>query len=122
WILVSVCLILSMYGTTKGVKGIALTDCILLFIVMLTGHSITFTNFRERDIYELMPFLEHGWKPVLLGALLFSTVWIELLFLLTIPLEPPCIKYTFTLWLFSVIANVFMMLSSSTGAMMISCL
>lgn len=118
WILVAVFLLLSMYGAAKGAKGIALTAGILFFIVMLTGHSITFTNFRERDIYELMPLLEHGWKPVLLGALLFSTVWIELLFLLTIPLEHPCKKYTFTLWLVSVIANVFMMLSTSTGAIM----
>src|SRR5690625_140542 len=81
WVLVISFLLLSIYGATKSVKGIALTAGVLFFTVMFTGHSITFINFRERELFDLLLLLEYGWKPVLLGTLLLITVWIELLFI-----------------------------------------
>src|SRR5690625_496444 len=107
-----------MYGATKSVKGIALIAGVLFFIVMLTGHSITFINFPERDLMDLLPMLEHGWKHVGLGTLLLSNTWIELLFLLTIPFKDIKEKRLLLIWTLGLIANLFMMLSTISGVIM----
>jgi len=111
-------LLLSMYGATKSVKGIALTAGILLFTVLLTGHSIKFINFPERDLSDLFPILEFGWKPVYLGVVLLSNTWIELLLLLVIPIKSIHEKRTLTVWIVGLGANVIMMISTMTGAIM----
>src|SRR5690625_2043956 len=86
-ILVLIFLLLSMYGARQSTKGLALTAGILFFVVMLTGHSITFMNFPDRDLLDLLPLLENGWTPVWLGTILLSNVWIEALFLIIIPIK-----------------------------------
>lgn len=118
WVLVISFLLLSIYGATKSVKGIALTAGVLFFTVMFTGHSITFINFRERELFDLLPLLEYGWKPVLLGTLLLSNVWIELLFILVIPIKSMREKRIFAVWSLGIIANVMMMLSTISGTIM----
>lgn len=118
WALIISFLILSMYGATKDVKGIALTAGIVLFVVMFTGHSITFINFRDRDLFDILPLLEYGWKPVFIGAILLSNVWIEMLFLLVIPLKNNQEKGLLIIWIIGVFANVIMMLSTMSGTIM----
>ena len=118
FVIVLIFLLLSMYGATKTVKGIALTAGILFFTVMFTGHSITFINFPERDLNDLLPLLENGWKPVWLGTMLFSTTWIEALFLIVIPIENIREKRFLFVWFLSVLANITMMLSTLSGAIM----
>src|SRR5690625_2526550 len=118
WILMVSYLLLSMYGATKSAKGIALTAGILFFTVMFTGHSITFINFPERDLLDLLPILENGWKPVFFGTILLSNVWIELLFLLVIPIKDIQEKRFLTVLILGLIANVIMMLSTMSGAIM----
>lgn len=118
FVLTLIFLLLSMYGSRKTVKGLALTATILFFMVMLTGHSITFINFPERDLYDLLPFLENGWTPVLLGTILLSNVWIEALFLMVIPIKDIREKRLLLIWCLSVLANVTMMLSTMSGAIM----
>ena len=117
-VLILVFLFLSMYGARKSVKGIALTAGILFFTVMLTGHSISFVNFPERDLFELLPFLENGWKPVWLGTILLSNTWIEALFLIVIPIENIREKRFLFVWGLGILANVIMMLSTMSGAIM----
>ncbi len=118
WILVVSFLLLSINGALKDVKGIALTASILFFIVMFTGHSITFINFPERKLSDLLPLLEYGWKPVLLGAVLLSTIWIELLFMLMIPIRNIREKRFFWVALLGVFANMIMILSTMSGSIM----
>ena len=118
WALVVSFLLLSMYGASKSIKGIALTAGILFFTVMFTGHSITFINFPERDLLDLLPLLENGWKPVFFGTILLSNVWIELLFLLVIPIKDIKEKRLFSVLSLGLIANVLMMLSTMSGAIM----
>src|SRR5699024_9472972 len=117
-VIVSAFLLLSMYAARKSIKAIALTAGILFFTVMFTGHSITFINFRDRDFHDLMPFLELGWTPVILGTILLSNVWIELLFLLITPVKTIKEKRLLLVWNFGIIANVIMMLSTLTGVIM----
>ena len=118
WVLVVSILLLSMYGSSKGIKGIAITAGLLFFTVMFTGHSITFINFPERDLHDLLPLLENGWKPVFFGTILLSNVWIELLFLLIIPIKNIQEKRLFSVLLLGLIANIIMMLSTMSGAIM----
>lgn len=118
WALILSFLLLSMYGASKQVKGIALTAGILFFTVMFTGHSITFINFRERDFFDMLPLLEYGWKPVFIGAIFLSNVWMELLFLLVIPFQNIRERGLFTVWIVGLLANVIMMLSTMSGTIM----
>ncbi|HEX6594743.1 MAG TPA: endospore germination permease [Bacillota bacterium] len=118
WVLVVSFLLLSINGALKDVKGIALTASILFFIVMFTGHSLTFINFPERRLSDLLPVLEYGWKPVILGTVLLSTIWIELLFMLIIPIRNIREKRFYFVALLGVFANVVMILSTMSGAIM----
>ncbi len=118
FVIVLAFLLLSMYAALKSTKAIALTAGILFFTVMFTGHSITFINFRDRNFLDLMPFLEDGWIPVILGTILLSNVWIELLFLIIAPIKSNKEKRLLFVWMLGVFANVMMMLSTMTGVIM----
>ncbi|TMN22945.1 GerAB/ArcD/ProY family transporter [Lentibacillus cibarius] len=111
--------LLFLYGATKGVKRIALTAIPLAFVGMLTGHSITFMDTPKKDWDQMMPFLEFGLSPVLWGVLIVLSIWMELLFLLCLPIKNINEKRTLTLWVIGAVINVFTMLSTMTGVITI---
>lgn len=115
WFLIISFLLLSIYGAAKNIKDIALIAGLLFFIVIISGHFLTFTNFPERELHDLLPVLEHGWTPVFWGTLLLSNVWIEFLFLLVISIKKPQEKRLLFIWFLGAAANVVMMFSTVTG-------
>ncbi|RKQ34259.1 GerAB/ArcD/ProY family transporter [Oceanobacillus halophilus] len=112
-------LIFFVYAVIKGIKRIALTASILTAIAMFTGHSITLLDTRLKDWGELRPFLEFGINPVLWGTLLLISIWMELLFLLFLPIQNTNEKRMFLLWSIGIFLNALFMLSTYTGSIAI---
>src|SRR5690625_4418993 len=110
---------LILYGAKKGIKSIALAAGILTFITMATGHGITLLDSLLKDWGNLKPILEDGWDPAIIGTLIITSIWIELIFLLALPLKDVKQKRVFVLWTVGVLLNALMMLSTTTGVITI---
>lgn len=108
-----------LYGAYKGIKRIALTAGILVFFNILVGFVITTLDSTLKEWGQLRPILEFGWNPVLLGTLIIISIWVELIFLLCLPLKNPKEKGTALLWGLGILLNGTMMLSTTTGVMTI---
>ena len=108
-----------VYAALKGIKRIALTAGILAIIGLITGHTITLLDSPKKDWGELLPILEFGWVPIILGSLILISIWVELLFLLCIPIRNIKEKRLFLLWCVGVFLNVLMMASTTTGVITI---
>lgn len=118
WALVVWGILISLYAVHKGVKTIALTAGILTFSAMLTGHTITLLDSSEKEWSEILPVLEFGWTPVLLGTVIICSIWMELLLLLLVPWQQGE-RRIYRFWAAGVLLNGLMMLSTFTGAVMI---
>jgi spore germination protein KB len=112
-------LIFLMYGSSRRVRGIALTAGVLAFIALTTGNTITLLDTQLKEWSNLQPVLEFGWNPVLIGTLIISSIWIELIFLLCLPLKNAKEKGMFLLWSVGILLNALMMLSTTTGVITI---
>lgn len=108
-----------LYAASKGYKRIALTASVLALIGLITGHTLTLMDTPKKDWSELLPVLEFGWSPVLLGSLILTSIWVEMLLLLFIPLRDPKEKRLFLLWTIGILLNGLMMFSTTTGAITI---
>ncbi|QKY69363.1 endospore germination permease [Lentibacillus sp. CBA3610] len=108
-------LIFFVYAAVKGLKRIALTAGILAIIAMFAGHTITLLDTRLKDWGELTPLLEFGWSPVFWGVLLITSIWVELLLLLCLPIQNIKEKHTFLLWSIGILLNALFMFSTLTG-------
>lgn len=112
-------LIFFVYAALKGIKRIALTAGVLTLIGMITGHMLTLMDTPKKDWGELLPILEFGWSPALLGALILISIWVELIFLLCIPIRNIREKRTFLLWTVAILIISLTMNSTTTGVVTI---
>lgn len=112
-------MIFLIYAVIKGVKSIALTAGVLAFITMITGHTITLLDTPLKEWGLLKPVLEYGWSPVFAGLLIIISIWVEMIFLLFLPLKTNQQKGIFLLWSIGILLNLLMMLSTSTGVITI---
>lgn len=119
WALAIWAMIFCLLAAKKGVKAISLTAGILSFIAMVTGHSVTLLSLPKKEWMHLKPILEFGWTPSILGAIVLTSIWTELLFLLVVPLNNPKEKHLFLCWCAGILLNGLMMLSTMTGSIMI---
>lgn len=108
-----------IYAAIKGIKKIALTAGILTFITMITGHTVTLLDSGKKDWNYMLPVLEFGWSPVLLGSLIILSIWMELLLLLCVPIQNIREKRLFLIWVIGILLNILMMLSTTTGVVTI---
>jgi len=112
-------LIFFVYVAIKGMKRIALTAGVLSIIAMVSGHTVTLLDTRMKDWSELQPMFEFGWSPILWGSLLLTSIWIELLLLLCVPIQNIREKRMFLLWSIGILLNALMMFSTTTGSITI---
>lgn len=119
WALALWFLLFFVYTALKGVKRIALTAGILTFIGMITGHTVTLMDAGKKDWGYLLPFLEYGWMPVILGTLLLTNIWVELFLLLIVPIKNIEAKRFYLFWVAGVFLNMLTMFSTTTGAITI---
>jgi spore germination protein (amino acid permease) len=118
WILIAWFMLCCLYAACKGVRAISLTAGVLALVALFTGHSVTAMATPKKELTNLLPVFEFGYSPSLWGILVLCSIWIELLFLLLIPIDMKE-KRLFLFWAAGVLLNALMMLSTLTGALMI---
>lgn len=119
WALIFFFFFFFIYSTLKGVKRIALTASILAVIAMFTGHTITMMDSPLKEWNRLFPLFEFGFIPAILGILVLTSIWSELLLLLFLPLENIRAKRMLLFWFIGVFLNALMMFSTTTGTITI---
>lgn len=112
-------LIFFLYAVIKGFKYIALSSGILALIGIVTGHTITLMDAKYKDWGEMLPLLEFGWVPPILGAIVLTSIWIELLFLLCIPIKNVKERWFFIFLVVGLIINALTMFSTGNGVITI---
>ena len=112
-------LIFFLYAAVKGYKQIALTAGLLTLIGMVTGHTITLMDSPMKDWSETLPLLEFGWSRPIWGALILTSIWIELLLLLCVPIQNIREKRFFLIWIIGILINGLTMFSTTNGAITI---
>lgn len=108
-----------IYAAAKGIKRIALTASVLTIASIFTGHMVTLLDSGQKEWKHLLPILEFGWSPVLWGALILVSIWIELLQLLCIPIKNIHEKRFFLIWVIGILLNALTMFSTTTGVITI---
>jgi spore germination protein KB len=108
-----------LYAAKKGVKTIALTSAILCIFAFANGYLVSFTSAPLKDWSNLSPVLEYGWSPVLMGTLVLLGIWMELLFLMVIPLQVDRKKFLFYSWIVCILLNALIMIAAMTGTVMV---
>lgn len=112
-------LIFFLYATAKGYKHIALTSGLLALIGIVTGHTLTLMDSKYKDWNEILPLLEFGWGPPFWGGLILTSIWIELSFLLFLPIKDIRQKRFFLMWLIGIVIVALTMFSTANGAITI---
>lgn len=78
FVLISVCLFLAY----NGIQSISIVASLLLPIVTFLGFFVSFVNDKHKDYSLLLPLLEHGYPPLINGAIIafiaFCDCWIIL--------------------------------------------
>lgn len=112
-------LVFFLYAATKGFKQIALTAGILGLIGVVTGHTITLMDTKYKDWNEMFPLLEFGWGPPIWGSIILISVWIELIFLLFVPIKNIHEKRFFLIWTVAILITSLTMFSTANGTITI---
>lgn len=73
-----VCWVLA--GTS--LRTLSIVNIFLLFFIIILGFFVAFANFQYKNFSLLMPFLEHGFRPVLKGTVYQCSGMVELMLLL----------------------------------------
>jgi len=119
WMLVAWFMLFCFYAIIRGIRSIALVGTLLGIVSLVTGHSVTAMATPRKELSNLLPVLEFGITGPLIGTLVLCSIWVEMLFLLALPVENFGEKRTFPLWIVGVLLNGLMMMSTLTGAVMI---
>ncbi|MBB6023388.1 spore germination protein (amino acid permease) [Paenibacillus sp. JGP012] len=76
--------LVAAWSAAKGIRSIAMTSSILLPFVIVLGYFVMSANMKYKDYSQLFPMMEHGWTPVLRGAIYslagLMEIWILMLF------------------------------------------
>lgn len=75
-------LIVCFLTALVGIKSIAILSGILLPVVLFLGYFVGFVNMKEKEYRFLLPVLEDGLQPVLLGSLYMFGVFAELIMII----------------------------------------
>lgn len=112
-------MIFCFYAALKGMKAIELTATVLAMFSLATGYMVTIAASEEKELLNLTPMLEYGFGPVLWGVPVLSSIWVELLLLLFLPMKDLKERRLLLFWNIGVLLNGLMMFSTMTGAVMV---
>ena len=73
---------LVIFLVASGLQTIAIVNVFVLLGVVTFGFLVAFVNLQVKEYELLRPFLEHGFKPVLIGSIYPASGYIELLLIL----------------------------------------
>ncbi|WP_368653865.1 endospore germination permease [Ornithinibacillus sp. 4-3] len=84
FILIIIYITLCIYLASTNLETIIIANAIVLFAVIILGFFVAFTNMQVKDYTLLRPFFEHGFGPVIKGAIYPASGVIEILLFLFI--------------------------------------
>src|SRR5690625_1835717 len=108
-------LIFFLYATSKGFKPIALTAGILALLSIFLWIIVFFLDLDKKDWSEMFPLFEFGWSPVIWGSLILTSIWMELLLLLCVPIKNIQQKRFYLFWALSILIVGLTMLSTTNN-------
>lgn len=81
-ILLFIYIIVCFLLVSTNIQTIVIMNAFVLLFVIVFGFFVAFVNIQVKDYALLQPFLEHGFSPVILGAIYPASGFIELFLLL----------------------------------------
>ncbi|TQR19885.1 spore gernimation protein [Psychrobacillus vulpis] len=81
-LLLTIFTILCILLISTNIQTIAMVNVLVLFGVIVLGFFVAFVNIQVKDYELLRPFFEHGFKPIVTGAVYPASGFVELLLLL----------------------------------------
>ncbi|MHB1682896.1 MAG: GerAB/ArcD/ProY family transporter [Bacilli bacterium] len=85
-------ILLVAWAMYRDIEAVARTAIVLVLFIIITGTTVGFSLLPEKHYVRIFPLLENGWSPVLAGALLFSSIWSELISVLVFRSKPYSLK------------------------------
>ncbi len=119
WFLALIFLLLVVYSLSRGIKVIAWVAGILTLTIIISGHTISVLLSPEREWRHLLPMLEHGWRPSILGAVLLCAIWTEFFAITVVTYQKVRSRGMLYVLLVGAFANTLMMLSVAAGTVSI---
>jgi len=83
-LLLIIFVLLVIFLAASGLQTIVIVNVFVLTGVVILGFFVAFVNLQVKDYGLLRPLFEHGFQPVLMGAIYPSSGFVELLMLLFI--------------------------------------
>lgn len=74
--------ILIVYLASSNIKTITIVNTFVLIGVLVLGFFVAFVNIQVKDYRLLRPFFEHGFEPIVYGAIYPASGFVELLLIL----------------------------------------
>lgn len=81
-ILLIVYTVLVIYLVTSSLQVIAIVNAFVLTGVIIFGFFVAFVNIQWKDYELLLPFLEHGFQPILKGMVFPTSGFVEIILVL----------------------------------------
>lgn len=119
WFIAFVFLLLVVYSLARGIKVIAWVAGLLTLTIMISGHTITVLLSPQREWRHLLPMLEHGWGPIMLGTVLLCAIWTEFFVITVVTYQKARSRGMLYILLVGAFANTIMMLSVAAGTISI---
>ncbi len=85
-------ILLVAWAMYRDIETVARTAIVLVLFIIITGTTVGTNLMQEKHYVRIFPILENGWPPVLAGALLFSSLWSELISVLVFRSKPYSLK------------------------------
>lgn len=115
WVIVASFSISVMYPLRKGLGALANLAGVLTFATAISGTTMSLAISSHRDWSNLLPVAEFGYRPILLGALLFFPLWIEVLLLGFLPRKEIGQKVWSRTYFWVVMVNTVLFLGHTIG-------
>lgn len=77
-VLIGVMTLLGARTAKLGLEVVARANDVLLPLLMVTGALISIMVSKDKKPHHLLPILEHGWPPVIIGALALQGLFAEM--------------------------------------------
>lgn len=116
WVIAMIFGLSIAYSVQKGMVSLANLAGIFTFITIISGTTMSLAISGRRHVSYFLPIGEHGIYPILLGAVLFVPIWIELFFFGFLPREIAQGKGWIKTYFGIILVNTLIFLGHSEGA------
>lgn len=81
-LLISIYIFVCFLLVSTNIQTIVITNAFLLFIINILGFFVAIVNLQVKNYTLLLPMFEHGFTPILKGAIFQASGLVELIFII----------------------------------------